>query len=77
MSDMVNNPSHYQLDDGVEAIDIIQSVLIPAEFRASLKANVYKYLLREPFKGNPVQDVDKALWYLKRYREELAKVEAS
>lgn len=75
--DMVNSPSHYKLAGGLEAIDIIKAVLTPEEYRAHLKATVYKYLIREPFKGNPVQDVDKALWYLKRYRDELAKLEES
>ena len=64
--DMVNSPSHYQLD-GMEAIDIIKAALTPEEYRGYLKGNALKYMLREPFKGNPAQDVAKAKWYLSRY----------
>ena len=64
--DMVNSPSHYQLD-GVEAIDIIKAALTPEEYRGYLKGNALKYVLREPFKGNRKQDVNKAQWHLERY----------
>ena len=64
--DMVNSPSHYQLD-GMEAIDIIKAALTPEEYLGYLKGNSLKYILREPFKGNPAQDVAKAEWYLSRY----------
>ena len=64
--DMVNSPSHYQLD-GMEAIDIIKAALTPEEYRGYLKGNTLKYILREPYKGNPAQDVSKAQWHLEKY----------
>ena len=64
--DMVNSPSHYQLN-GVEAIDIIKTILTPEEYLGYLKGNALKYIIREPYKGNPAQDVAKAKWYLSRY----------
>ena len=64
--DIVNSPAHYQLN-GVEAIDIIKTILTPEEYRGYLKGNALKYMLREPFKGNSKQDVAKAQWYLERY----------
>ena len=64
--DMVNSPSHYQLN-GVEAIDIIKTILTPEEYRGYLKGNTLKYIIREPYKGNPAQDVAKAKWYLSCY----------
>ena len=64
--DMVNSPSHYQLD-GLEAIDIIKASLTADEYLGYLKGNALKYMLREPFKGNSKQDVAKAQWYLSRY----------
>ena len=64
--DMVNSPSHYQLD-GLEAIDIIKASLTADEYLGYLKGNALKYMLREPFKGNAKQDVAKAQWYLSRY----------
>lgn len=66
MTDMVNSPSHYQLD-GLEVIDIIKASLTADEYLGYLKGNALKYMLREPFKGNPEQDVAKAKWYLSRY----------
>ena len=66
MTDMVNSPSHYRLD-GFEAIDIIKAVLTPEEYRGYLKGNALKYIIREPYKGDPEQDVAKAKWYLSRY----------
>ena len=41
MTDMVNSPSHYQLD-GVEAIDIIKAALTPEEYRGYLKGNALR-----------------------------------
>ena len=64
--DMVNSPSHYQLD-WLEAIDIIKASLTADEYLGYLKGNALKYMLREPFKGNSRQDVAKAQWYLERY----------
>lgn len=73
MSDMVNNPQHYKLSNGMEVIDIIEEALTPEEFRGYLKGNDLKYLFREPYKGNSEQDVAKSIWYAERYKEALAK----
>ena len=72
MTDMVNHPPHYQLRNGMEVIDLIKAALTPEEFRGYLKGNNYKYMYREPYKGNSEQDVAKAIWYAERYKEELA-----
>lgn len=73
MDDMVNNPPHYQLNNGMEVIDIIEAALTEEEFRGYLKGNDLKYIYREPHKGNSEQDVAKSIWYAERYKEELAK----
>lgn len=73
MDDMVNNPPHYKLSNGMEVIDIIEESLTPEEFRGYLKGNDLKYLFREPYKGNSEQDVSKSIWYAERYKEALAK----
>ena len=65
--DMVNSPAHYNFA-GVECIDAIQDALTPEEFRGFLKGTVMKYIWRLPFKFNPFEDCEKALWYLKRLR---------
>lgn len=73
MADMVNNPPHYQLNNGMEVIDIIEAALTEEEFRGYLKGNDLKYIYREPYKGNSEQDVAKSIWYAERYKEALAK----
>lgn len=73
MADMVNNPPHYQLNNGMEVIDIIEAALTEEEFRGYLKGNNLKYIYREPHKGNSEQDVAKSIWYAERYKEALAK----
>ena len=75
MADMVNSPSHYQFGN-MEAIDIMRMVLTHEQFKGHVKATVFKYILREPFKGNPLQDVQKARWYLNLYHDILAEEQA-
>jgi hypothetical protein len=58
--DPVHAPSHYrQLPNGIEVIDITENL----DF---CLGNVVKYTLRADHKGNPVQDLQKARWYLDR-----------
>lgn len=60
----VQSPAHYQLADGVEAIDVIdQTVEDPASF---YRGNAIKYLLRAGRKGDAKQDLEKARWYIDR-----------
>ena len=65
--DMVNSPAHYT-SGRVEAIDIIEDAVegAPSNQTAVMQANVLKYLLRLWHKDNPVQDAEKAQWYLNR-----------
>tara|TARA_B100000085_G_scaffold50605_1_gene43923 strand:- start:12503 stop:12835 length:333 start_codon:yes stop_codon:yes gene_type:complete len=65
--DMVNSPSHYT-SGRVEVIDIIEDAVesAPSNQAAVMQANALKYLLRLWHKENPVQDAEKAQWYLNR-----------
>lgn len=69
--DLVNHPPHYN-QFPMEVIDIIE--MYNLNFH---QGNVIKYILRSPFKGTLVQDLEKAAWYLardiKRQKEEEAK----
>jgi len=59
--DPVNHPPHYR-DGGIEVIDFIEAKDL--NFRL---ANVVKYVSRAGKKNSdPVQDLEKAAWYLKR-----------
>ena len=66
-NDDVNNPLHYR-QNSLECIEAIQASMTPLEFKGYLKGNALKYLWRYAYKGNPVQDLDKAEWYLARLR---------
>ena len=58
--DMVNHPKHYNVN-GFEVIDIIDAFGLNFNM-----GNALKYLLRADRKGNKVQDIEKAIWYLQR-----------
>jgi hypothetical protein len=58
--DVVNHPVHYTIHpSGIEAIDITQ-------YMGFCLGNVIKYILRADYKGNRLQDLKKAAWYLER-----------
>lgn len=63
--DVVNNPSHYQLKSGIQVIDIIEGAGLGFHL-----ANVIKYVLRAGKKdpSKTKQDIDKAIWYLERFK---------
>ncbi len=63
--DPVNSPSHYA-SGGVECIDAIEAALTPEEARGFRKGNAMKYIWRAGKKGNYVEDLKKAAWYLDR-----------
>jgi hypothetical protein len=62
--DTVNKPPHYN-QGNIECITYIEQVL-GAGFPSYCKGNVTKYLHRSAYKGNEVQDLKKARWYLDR-----------
>jgi len=62
MSDNVNHPSHYGgSDNKYEAIRVIESWQSCFHI-----GNVLKYLSRSGKKGEEIEDLKKAMWYLKR-----------
>ena len=58
--DMVNHPPHYK-SGGIETIDFIEAKGL--NYRLG---NVVKYVTRADHKGNRMEDLKKALWYLQR-----------
>lgn len=57
--DPVNSPAHYTWLGGIEVIDI-------TEHLSFTLGNVIKYVLRADHKGRPLEDLEKAAWYLNR-----------
>jgi hypothetical protein len=65
--DVVNHPAHYKVG-GIEVIDFIES----KGFSYNL-GNVVKYVSRADHKGNRLEDLKKAQWYLNREVSNLEK----
>lgn len=60
----VSHPSHYQSDNGIEVIDVIEAFTKGLEgIEATDTGNVIKYICRWKNK-NGTQDLEKAMWYL-------------
>jgi len=57
----VNHPPHYGGDTPYEAIKVIEAWNLGFNL-----GNTTKYISRAERKGNPIQDLEKALWYLAR-----------
>ena len=58
--DAVNHPAHYKVG-GIETIDFIEAKKLGYNL-----GNVIKYLTRADHKGNKMEDLRKAQWYLTR-----------
>jgi len=63
----VNHPVHYN-KGSIEAIDIIEDW----DLNFSV-GNVIKYMLRAPHKGEELEDLEKAKWYLERHIKNVKK----
>ena len=65
LPDMVNSPYHYT-HGGKECIDWIESLKLGYS-----DGNAFKYLYRHNYKGKPIEDLKKAVWYMTRYSKRL------
>lgn len=68
MSDSVNHPEHYNID-GIECIDVIKCAIGKEGAADFCMGNAIKYLYRHTMKGQPIEDVEKAIWYLNKWLE--------
>jgi hypothetical protein len=68
--DVVNSPNHYNTGS-IECIEGIQASMSTEAFAGYLKGNCIKYLWRYDYKGKPVEDLQKAQWYLAELIKEL------
>jgi len=67
--DMVNSPPHYN-QTGIECIHAI-SAATNTGFKYYLQGNILKYLWRFDYKSKPLEDLEKARWYLDKLIEEV------
>jgi RecJ-like exonuclease len=69
-ADPVNSPSHYTgHPSGIEAIQV-------TEHFDFCKGNAIKYIWRSGHKGNEIEDLEKAVWYIQREIARLRKAGA-
>lgn len=68
--DMINSPNHYN-QFSREVIDTMKGMSTAEEFKVFLKLNAVKYLSRYQGK-NGAEDLDKAIWYIKRLKSEIS-----
>jgi len=68
--DLVNQPPHYKKNK-VQAIKVIEAGLGDQGFQDYLLGQVFKYLLRFKHKGKPIEDLEKAEWYLKMLKKKV------
>ncbi len=69
VEDVVNNPDHYNTGN-IECIDAIEQSMSSVAFKGYLKGNCMKYLWRYDYKGKPIEDLEKAQWYLAKLLKE-------
>ena len=62
--DMVNSPEHYNKGK-YETYDVIVDTLGKYEAISYCQGNILKYIMRMWNKNKPLQDAEKAEWYLK------------
>lgn len=67
----VNHPSHYN-QGKFEVMDVIDDWKLNFAL-----GNVVKYVARAPFKGNTLEDLQKAKWYLEYEIKKLAEAAES
>lgn len=65
--DNIKNPSHYQILDGVESIQIIASAMTMEAWNGFCLGNIIKYRLRAGNKDALEQDIGKADYYKELY----------
>lgn len=74
-SDPVNHPSHYTRTS-LETIDVIEDMVKGWPSASAYRlGNVLKYVWRHRDKGDPKENLKKALWYLQRELDALAPAE--
>lgn len=66
----VNHPQHYNKHpSGIECIDVVEHMSFNL-------GNAMKYIWRADEKGNAIQDLEKAAWYISREIERRSKTNA-
>lgn len=69
----IDPKSTYYDTGGISVLDVIKAKCTHCAYNGYenfLYGNAIKYILRMPFKGQELRDIDKAIIYLKKLKEE-------
>lgn len=61
--EIVNHPPHYGKDTPYEVIKVLEQWLTAEEFIGAMKFNIFKYNARAKFKGEELENYQKAQFY--------------
>ena len=73
----VDHPPHYT-KGGIECIDAMKAMMhgaVVTAFVAYSGGAAFKYIWRWHYKGKPIQDLEKAKWYIDKMIEKLKEEE--
>lgn len=63
--DMVNSPAHYYSESEIECIDAMVAAFGIERVQDYAAIAAFKYIWRQNKKWNPIEDREKALWYMR------------
>ena len=64
----INSPPHYQ-NGTMETIEIMENQMSVERFLGYLEGSIIKYISRYEYKKNPLEDLKKAEWFLRKLIE--------
>ena len=74
---MVSHPDHYQSENGLEVIDVIEAFTSDLKgIEATDTGNIIKYACRWK-KKNGIQDLEKILWYTQHLMDHLKSIDTT
>ena len=72
MAETTDNDFNVPFQFEKETIEVIRDCMTSDEYHGYLKGKVLKYFSRYKFKGEPLEDLQKANWYLNRLIKEVS-----
>lgn len=63
--DMINHPAHYTTGN-IECIDAMVAAFGKEHVKEYCICNAFKYIWRYKYKNRPIEDIEKAIWYLNK-----------
>ena len=76
VNDPINSPPHYQ-NGTMETIEIMEHQMSADRFLGYLEGSIIKYISRYEHKKNPLEDLKKAEWFLKKLIEKRTQYNAA